>query len=79
MIPPKGIKRVKDIARTELLDGEEMGNDAFEEEDDENDVDANQLLVALSGNIPIETMSHEPVKESNYVIGKTVSLAGISV
>ena len=57
MIPPKGIKRVKDIARTELLDGEEMGNDAFEEEDDENDVDANQLLVALSGNIPIETMS----------------------
>ena len=79
MIPPKGIKRVKDIARTELLDGEEMGNDAFEEEDDENDVDANQLLVALSGNIPIETTSQEPVKESNYVIGKTVSLAGISV
>ena len=79
MIPPKGIKRVKDMAGIELLDGEEMENDAFEEEDDENDVDANQLLVALSGNIPIETTSQEPVKESNYVIGKTVSLAGISV
>ena len=79
MIPPKGIKRVKDMAGIELLDGEEMENDAFEEEDDENDVDTNQLLVALSGNIPIETTSQEPVKESNYVIGKTVSLAGISV
>ena len=40
MIPPKGIKRGKNIAGTELLDGEEMGNDVSEEEDDENDVDA---------------------------------------
>ena len=38
MIPPKGIKRGKNIAGTELLVGEEIGNDASEEEDDENDV-----------------------------------------
>ena len=78
MIPLKGIKRGKNIAGTELLDGEQMGNDTSEEEDDENDVDAEQLLAALSGNIPIETTSQEPVKESNSVIVKTVSLAGIT-
>ena len=49
MIPPKGIKRGKNIAGTELLDGEEMENDASEEEEDENDVDAEQLLAALTG------------------------------
>ena len=38
-----------------------MRNDASEE-DDENDVDAEQLLVALSGNIPIETTPQEAVK-----------------
>ena len=37
-----------------------------------------QLLAAFSGNMPIETTSQEPVKESNNVIGKTVSLAGIT-
>ena len=55
-----------------------MGNDASEEDDDEIDVDAEQLLAALSGNIPIETTSEEPVKESNSVIGKNVTLAGIT-
>ena len=55
-----------------------MGNDASEVEDDENDVNAEQLFAALSGNILIETTSQEPVKESNSVIGKTVSLAGIT-
>ena len=77
MVPPKGIKRGKKI-ETELLDGEEIGNDASEKEDDENDVVAQQLLAALSGNILIETTSQEPVKESNTVIDKTVSLAGIN-
>ena len=76
MIPPKGIKRGKNITGAELLDEEEMGNDASEEEDDE--VDAEQLLAALSGNIPIKTTSQELVKESNSVIGKTVSLAGVA-
>ena len=61
-----------------LSDGEEMGNDASEEEDDENDVDAEQLLAALSGNIPLETTCQEPVKESNSVTGKTLYLAGIT-
>ena len=61
MIPPKGIKRGKNITGAELLDEEEMGNDASEEEDDE--VDAEQLLAALSGNIPIKTTSQELVKE----------------
>ena len=78
MIPPKGIKRGKNIAETELLDGEKMENDASEEDDDEIDVDAEQLLTALSGNILIETTSEEPVKESNSVIGKNVNLAGIT-
>ena len=55
MIPPKRIKRGKNIGRTELLNGEKIGNDASEEEDDENDVDTVQLLTALSVNIPIET------------------------
>ena len=73
MILPKGIKRGKNITGAELLDEEEMGNDASEEEDDE--VDAEQLLAALSGNILIKTTSQELVKESNSVIGKTVSLA----
>ena len=45
--PPKEIKRVKNKAETELLDGEEMGIDASEEEDDENEVDAEQQLAAL--------------------------------
>ena len=73
VIPPKGIKRGKNIAGTELLDGEEMGNDASEDEEDENDIDAEQLLTAFSGNIPIKTTSQEPVRENNFVIGKTVS------
>ena len=55
MIPPKRIKRGKNIGRNELLNGEKIGNDASEEEDDENDVDTVQLLTALSVNIPIET------------------------
>ena len=55
----------KNIAGTKLLDGEKMGNDVSEEEDDENHVDAEQLLAALSGNIPGQTTSQEPVKECN--------------
>ena len=54
MIPPEGIKKGKNIAGTELLDGEEMRNDASEE-DNGNEVDPEKLLAALSGNIPIET------------------------
>ena len=42
------------MARTELLNGEKIENDASEEEDDENDVDIVQLLTVLSVNIPIE-------------------------
>ena len=79
MIPPKGIKRGKNIAGTELLDGEEIrewfigGRRWWKWR-------CRWLLVALSGNIPIETTSHETVKESNSVIGKTVimSLVGIT-
>ena len=78
MIPPKGIKRGKNIAGDELLNGKEMVNDKCEEENDENDVDAEHLLAALNGNIPIEIPPQEPVKKSNSVIGKTVPLAGIT-
>ena len=55
----------KNIAGTKLLDGEKMRNDVSEEEDDENHVDAEQLLAALSGNIPVQTTSQESVKECN--------------
>ena len=78
MIPPKGIKRGKNIAGDELLNGKEMVNNKCEEENDENDVDAEHLLAALNENIPIETSPQEPVKKSNSVIGKTVPLAGIT-
>ena len=78
MIPPKGIKRGKNIAGDELLNGKEMVNNNCEEENDENDVDAEHLLAALNENIPIETSPQEPVKKSNSVIGKTVPLAGIT-
>lgn len=50
MIPPKEIDRGKNIAGAELLDGEEVGNDASEEKNDGNSVDAGQLLAALSEN-----------------------------
>ena len=46
MIRPEGIKKGENIAETELLDGEEMGTDASEEEDDKNYVDDEQLLAA---------------------------------
>ena len=46
MIRPEGIKKGENIAGTELLDGEEMANDASEEEDDKNYVDDEQLLAA---------------------------------
>ena len=46
MIRPEGIKKGENIAGTELLDGEEMANDAFEEEDDKNYLDDEQLLAA---------------------------------
>ena len=46
MIRPEGIKKGENIVETELLDGEEMGNDASEEEDDKNYVDDEQLLAA---------------------------------
>ena len=78
MTPPKGIKRGKNIAGDELLNGKEMVNNESEEENDENDVDAEHLLAALNGNIPIETPPQEPVKKSNSFIDKTVPLAGIT-
>ena len=78
MTPPKGIKRGKNIAGDELLNGKEMVNNNCEEENDENDIDAEHLLAALNENIPIETPPQEPVKKSNSVIGKTVPLAGIT-
>ena len=50
MIPPKEINRGKNIAGAKLLDGEEVGNDASEEKNGGNSVDAGQLLAELSEN-----------------------------
>ena len=73
IIPPQGIRREKNTEASELLDGEEMG-----EEDAENDEEVNtdQLLEALQSNdnIPIETWNEEPPRESNTVSGNAISL-----
>ena len=53
-----------------------MRNDASEE-DDGNEVDAEQLLAALSGNIPIETTPKKQSKKVTLLLVR-LSLAGIT-
>ena len=77
IIPPKGIKRGKNTEGTEIFDGEEMGE---EDADDEEEANTDQLLEALQSNdnIAIETWNEEPPRESNAVSGNAISLVGIS-
>ena len=77
-IPPKGIKRGKNIEGTELFDGEELEEFHEDEDEEADEFPADQLLEALSGSIPVEIVNQEPAKESNAVTGNTVSLVGIS-
>lgn len=82
LIPPKGIKRGRNIEGIELFDGEEIEEEDEVEEDAEGEVGEevaiDDLLAALDGDIAIETVVEEPVRESNTVTGNTVSLVGIS-
>ena len=59
-----------------LFDGEGMEEEVEEDEE----VDANELLEALQShdNIPIEILYEEPPRESNSHYGKVVSRVGIS-
>ena len=55
LIPPKGIIRGKNIKGSELFDGEEIEKEEEEDEgEDEEQIDADQLLQALTGDIPVE-------------------------
>ena len=76
IIPPKGTKKEKNITGIKLLDGGEVGNDASDQQNYENDIGAEQLSAPLSEKTA--TTSEEPIKENNSVIGETVSLAGIT-
>ena len=72
IIPPKGIKRGKNTEGAELFDGEEIG-------EDEEEIDADQLLVlALSGEISVEVVAEKENQKSNTVVGNSVSLVGIA-
>ena len=76
LIPPKGIKRGKNIAETELPDGKEMVNDVSEEEDDENDFDAKQLFAALSGNFQSKPHPKSQSKKANLLLVRLCLLLG---
>ena len=76
IIPPKGIRRGQNTEASELLHGEEMGE---EDAEDDEEVNTDQLLEALqSNNILIEPWNEEPPRESNPISGNTTSLVGIS-
>ena len=77
IIPPKGIRRGKNIEASELLDGEKMGE---EDAEDDEEVNTDQLLQALQSNdnIPIETWNEEPPRESNTLSRNAILLVGIS-
>ena len=52
-----------------------------EEEDEDKDkeeIDANQLLQALTGDIPVELATKKETQECNAVTGNSVSLVGIT-
>ena len=76
IIPPKGIKRGKGSESSELFDVEEMDqSESFC--DEEEDVDAELLLMLQDGDIPIARVEQEQNKESNEFLGNSVSLVGI--
>ena len=80
LIPPKGIKRGKNIEGSELFDGEEIAEEEEEEDEDEDEeeIDADQLFQALSGDIPVELATEKETQECNAVTGNSVSLVGIT-
>ena len=79
LIPPKGIKRGKNIEGSELFDGEEIKEQEEENEDeDEEEIDADQLLQALTGDIPVKLATEKETQECNAVTGNSVSVVGIA-
>ena len=74
LISPKGIKRGKNIEGSELFDGEEIEKEKAKHEDkDEEEIDADQLLQALTGDIPVELVTEKTTQECNAVTGNSVS------
>ena len=51
LIPPKGIKRGKNIEGSELFDGEEIEEEDEDEDEDKEEIDVDQLLQVLTGNL----------------------------
>ena len=79
LIPTKGIKRGKNIEGFELFDGEEIDEEEEEDEDeDEEEIDNDQLLEALTGDIPVEIATEKETQECNAVTENLVSLVGIT-
>ena len=79
LISPKGIKRGKNIEGSELFDGEEIEKEKAEHEDkDEEEIDADQLLQTLTGDIPVELVREKRTQECNAVTGNSVSLVSIT-
>ena len=79
LIPPKSIKRDKNIEGSELFDGKEIEEEKEEDENEgEGEIDADQLLQALTGDIPVELATEKETQECNAVTGSSVSLVGIT-
>ena len=78
LIPWKGIKRGKNIEGSELFDGKEIKEEEEDEHGDEEEINANQLLQALTGNIPVQLATQKETQERNVVTGNSVSLVRIT-
>ena len=79
LIPPKGIKRGRNIEGSELFDEEEIEEEEEEDEDEEEEeIDANQVVQALTGGTPVELVTEKETQECNAVTGNSVSLVGIT-
>ena len=76
-IPPKGVKRGKNIEGSELFDEEEIEEEEEDEDEDEEEIDADQLLQALTVDIPVKLATEKETQECNAVTGNLVSLVGI--
>ena len=78
LIPPKGIKRGKNIKGSELFDGEEIEEEEEDEGEDEEQINADQLLQALTGDILVELATEKETQECNAVTGNSVFLVSIT-
>ena len=78
LIPPKGNKRSKNVEDSELYEEIEEEEEEEDEDEDEEQIDVNQLLQALTGDIPLELATEKETQECNAPTGNSVSLVGIT-